>query len=224
MRLRGKGANALGQFAWRLRRYKGKVRYVCIDMSQAHPAWVAENLPKARVVFDHFHLVKAMIEKTDHVRRREMAKLDCEAKGTIRGHRFAFMRNEENLDAKGRRILGELRASNLQLADAHMLKEQLRGVHTFCETRSDAESALEDWCQAARASGIFETCQMANMVEKHLEGILGYWDFGHANSGSAEGFSTKVRLLMKQSYGLRDFKYLKLKIMDLPSRKIRVSI
>ena len=157
MRLRGKGANALGQFAWRLRRYKGKVRYVCIDMSQAHPAWVAENLPKARVVFDHFHLVKAMIEKTDHVRRREMAKLDCEAKGTIRGHRFAFMRNEENLDAKGRRILG-------------------------------------------------------------------YWDFGHANSGSAEGFSTKVRLLMKQSYGLRDFKYLKLKIMDLPSRKIRVSI
>ena len=51
-----------------------------------------------------------------------------------------------------------------------------------------------------------------------------YWDFGHANSGSAEGFNTKVWLLMKQSYGLRDFKYLKLKIMDLPSRKIRVSI
>ena len=60
--------------------------------------------------------------------------------------------------------------------------------------------------------------------EVALSGILGYWDFGHANSGSAEGFNTKVRLLMKQSYGLRDFKYLKLKIMDLPSRKIRVSI
>lgn len=62
--------------------------------------------------------------------RREMAKLDYEAKRTIKGHRFVFMRNEENLDAKGQRILGEL-----------------------------------------RASGIFEMCQMANMVEKHLEGI-----------------------------------------------------
>ena len=154
---RGKGANALRQFAWRLRRYKGKIRYVCIDMSQAYSAWVAENLPKAKVVFDHFRLIKAMVEKMDHVRRREMAKLDCEAKRTIKGHRLVFMRNEENLDAKGQRILG-------------------------------------------------------------------YWDFGHANSGSAEGFNTKVRLLMKQSYGLRDFKYLKLKIMDLPSRKIRVSI
>ena len=45
-----------------------------------------------------------------------------------------------------------------------------------------------------------------------------------SRNNSAEGFNTKVRLLMKQSYGLRDFKYLKLKIMDLPSRKIRVSI
>ena len=65
--------------------------------------------------------------------------------------------------------------------------------------------------------------EMAKLDAKSRR-ILGYWDFGHANSGSAEGFSTKVRLLMKQSYGLRDFKYLKLKIMDLPSRKIRVSI
>ena len=221
---RGKGASALKQFAWRLSKYKGKIRYVCIDMSQAYTSWVAENLPKAKIVFDHFHLIKAMIEKMDHVRRREMAKLDCEAKRAIKGHRFVFMRNEENLDAKGQRILGELRASNLQLADAHMLKEQLRRVYTFCETRYEAKSALEDWCQAARASKIHEMNQMANMVEKHLEGILGYWDFGHANSGSAEGFNTKVRLLMKQSYGLRDFKYLKLKIMDLPLRKIKVSI
>ena len=126
-------------------------------MSQAYSAWVAENLPKAKVVFGHFHLIKAMTEKMDHVRRREMAKLDYEAKRAIKGHRFMFMRNEENLDAKGLRILG---------------------------------------------------C----------------WDFDRANSGSAEGFNTKVRLLMKQSYGLRDFKCLRLKVMGLPSRKIKVII
>lgn len=221
---RGKGTEALRQFAWRLGKYKGKIRHVCIDMSQAYAKWVADTLPKARIVFDHFHLVKAMIEKMDHVRRREMAKLDYEAKRTIKGHRSVFMRNEENLDAKGKRILGEMRASNLQLADAHALKEQLRRVYSFCETRYEAKSALEDWCLTARESKISEMIQMACTVERHLEGILGYWDFDHANSGSAEGFNTKIRLLMKQSYGLRDFKYLKLKIMDLPSRKIKVSI
>ena len=221
---RGKGVAASRQFTWRLRKHKGRIRHVCIDMSQACSKWVADTLPKARIVFGHFHLVKAMIEKMDRVRRREMARLDHEAKRAIKGHRFAFMRNEENLDAKGRRILDEMRASNLQLADAHALKGRLRRIYGFCETRYEAKSALENWCLAARESKIHEMIQMASMVEKHLEGILGYWDFGHANSGSAEGFNTKVRLLMKQSYGLRDFKYLKLKIMDLPSRKIKISI
>ena len=221
---RGKGVTALKAFTWRLRKYKSKIKYVSIDMSQAYSKWVADTLPKARIVFDHFHVIKAMIEKMDHVRRREMAKLDYEAKRAIKGHRFIFMRNEENLDTKGRRILEEMRSSNLQLADAHALKEQLRRVYRFCESRHEAETELKAWCLTARESKISEMLQMANMIESHLEGILGYWDFDHANSGSAEGFNTKIRLLMKQSYGLRDFKYLKLKITDLPSRKIKVSI
>ena len=36
--------------------------------------------------------------------------------------------------------------------------------------------------------------------------------------------NTKIRLLIKQSYGIRDFKYLRLKIHDLPSRRIKTHI
>ena len=111
-------------------------------MSNACLSWVETTLPKAQIVYDHFHVIKAMIEKMDHVRRREMAKLDDQAK----------------------------------------------------------------------------------TVERHLSGILGYWDFDHASSGSAEGFNTKIRLLIKQSYGIRDFKYLRLKIHALPSRRIKTHI
>lgn len=55
------------------------VKYVCIDMSNAYSSWVEAVLPKAQIVYDHFHVIKAMIEKMDHVRRREMAesKRDC---------------------------------------------------------------------------------------------------------------------------------------------------
>ena len=130
-------------------------------------------------------------EKMDHVRRREMAKLDDQAKRAIKGHRFVFMRNEENLDSHGQRILERMRESNMQLGPG---------------------------------SAIPEMIQMAKTVERHLSGILGYWDFNHASSGSAEGFNTKIRLLIKQSYGIRDFKYLRLKIHDLPSRRIKTHI
>ena len=56
---------------------------------------------------------------------------------------------------------------------------------------------------AAQASGIFEMCQMANMVEKHLEGILGYWDFGHANSGSDHLRSKRDEFASVVSRGLK---------------------
>ena len=36
-----------------------------------------------------------------------------------------------------------------------------------------------------------------------------------------EGFNGKVRWLIKQAYGFRDFKYFRLKIFDLPSTDIR---
>ena len=36
-----------------------------------------------------------------------------------------------------------------------------------------------------------------------------------------EGFNGKVRWLIKQSFGFRDFKYFRLKIFDLPSTDIR---
>ena len=84
-------------------------------MSNAYSSWVEAVLPKPQIVYDHFHVIKAMIEKMDHVRRREMARLDDQAKRAIRGRRFVFMRNEENLDSHGRRILERMRESNMQL-------------------------------------------------------------------------------------------------------------
>ena len=51
---------------------KGKC--VCIDLSNAYSSWVEAVLPKAQIVYGHFHVIKAMIEKMDLVRRRETAK------------------------------------------------------------------------------------------------------------------------------------------------------
>ncbi len=41
-----------------------------MDMSNAYGAWAKAVLPKAEIVYDKFHLIKAMNERLDHVRRR----------------------------------------------------------------------------------------------------------------------------------------------------------
>lgn len=56
----GKGADALKPFWKRLRPSGAKIKAVAMDMSAAYRGAVATNLPKAKIVFDRFHVVKLL--------------------------------------------------------------------------------------------------------------------------------------------------------------------
>lgn len=217
----GKGVDAMKKFTYRLKRYGHKIKYVCMDMSNSYTTWAQKTLPNAAIVYDHFHLVKSVNDRLDHVRRRVMNRLDNEAKQAIKGKRFLLLKNEEDLDDSGVIKLQKLRDSNRDLADAHALKEQLRRIYRFAANYHDAESSFKEWISMALASEIPEMIAAGRMVESHLTGILGYWKFKRSSSASIEGFNGKVRWLMKQAYGYRDFKYFVLKIFDLPSTSLK---
>ncbi len=65
----GKGADALEPFWKRLRPSKAKVEAVAMDMSVAYWGAVRTHVPKARIVFDHFHVIKLFNDKLSELRR-----------------------------------------------------------------------------------------------------------------------------------------------------------
>jgi transposase len=65
----GKKADALDPFWERLKRAKAKIEAVAMDMSPAYLGAVTENLPKAVVVFDHFHGIKLINAQLSELRR-----------------------------------------------------------------------------------------------------------------------------------------------------------
>ena len=65
----GKGADALKPFGKRLRPSGAKIAAVAMDMSGAYRAAVATHLPKAKIVFDRFHVIKLFHEKLSDLRR-----------------------------------------------------------------------------------------------------------------------------------------------------------
>lgn len=66
----GKGAEALEPFFKRLKYQRSKIEAVAIDMSPAYIAAVMENLPKAKIVFDHFHIIKLYNNYLSDFRRK----------------------------------------------------------------------------------------------------------------------------------------------------------
>ena len=210
----GKGIPALSG-AWQKLK-KSKLKVVTMDMSNAYSRWISEHFPKASIVFDHFHVIKLMNDKLDHVRRRVVAKMDSAQQKQLKGLRFIFLKNNEDLPEDARRILKNMRGDFQELGDAYMFKEALRGIYSRAKSSYHARAAFHRWCKLAEETGIPELAIMAKTIRDKMDGIVSYWTFRHISNAGMEGFNNKIRWLIRQAYGFRDREYFKLKIYQLP--------
>jgi transposase len=219
----GKGADALKPFWKRLKAAHAKIRAVATDMSTAYISAVLENLPKAQLVFDRFHVMKLLNEKLTQLRR----SLFQEAEGplgqkVLKGIRWLLLKNPENLDeAKNERDrLEEALDLNKPLATAYYLKDDLR---RFWE-QEDWQAAcvfLEDWCARAEASGIRELQTFAKTLLGHRLGLLA-WYHHPISTGPLEGVNNKIKLLQRRAYGYRDLELFKLRILSLHTTRFEL--
>jgi transposase len=216
----GKGADALKPFWKRLRSSKARIEAVAMDMSAAYRGAVSAHLPKATIVFDHFHVIKLYNDKLSQLRRdlhREAT--DKLHKDVLKGTRWLLLKNPENLDAakdeKSR--LEEALALNKSLAVAYYMKEDLR---RFWEQpgKRFATAFLNDWIRRAEASGIRMLKQMAKTLAGHRSGLLAYYD-AMITSGPMEGTNNKIKTMKRQAYGFRDLEFFKLKILAIHETK-----
>ena len=251
---RGKGGDALKGFLARIKKQRPKIECVCMDMSNAYGKWVRENLPEALVVYDHFHVVKAMNDRINAIRRKAMARISADVRRCIRELDVTKMAKDELLaairreqaredkakeslkgnmrlplmdredvgkDPKAKEKLDRMLEENKDLGKAYVMKEELRDIYAYCNAEGVARAMLLDWIKEAKGSDVAELESMAKMIENHLEGVLGFWRYKGASNAKTEGFNNKIRWLIKQAYGYRDYKYFRLKILDLPNLKPR---
>ena len=216
----GKGADALKPFWKRLRPSGAKIEAVAMDMSAAYRSAVSIHLPKAVIVFDHFHVVKLFNDKLSDLRRalyREAT--DVQHKEVLKGTRWLLLKNAENLDPEKdeRSRLKEALKLNEPLAMAYYLKEDLR---RFWEQpgKRFATTFLDGWIRRAEASGIKILQQMAKTLAAHRSGLLAYYDV-MISSGPMEGTNNKIKTMKRQAYGFRDLEFFKLKILAIHETK-----
>jgi transposase len=216
----GKGADALKPFWKRLRPSGAKIEAVAMDMSAAYRVAVSTHLKTAKIVFDHFHVIKLFNEKLSELRRalyREAT--DMMHKEVLKGTRWLLLKNPENLDTEKdeKRRLEEALALNKPLATAYYLKEDLR---RFWEQpgKRFATTFLDGWLRRAEGSGIKMLQQMAKTMAAHRSGLLAYYD-AMITSGPLEGTNNKIKTMKRQAYGFRDTEFFKLKILAIHETK-----
>jgi transposase len=212
----GKGSDALIPFWKRLKKSGADIQAVAIDMSPAYIVAVFENLPKAPIVFDRFHVMKLYNDRLSDLRRH----MQREAEGplqikVLKGTRWLLLKNPENLNNEKDEAARLKRALELNtpLSMAYYLKEDLRQFWNQ-KSKADAEAYLVAWIAKARASKVAMLMKMANTLAGHRYGLLAYFDHP-ISTGPLEGTNNKIKTLQRQAYGFRDKEFFKLRILGL---------
>jgi transposase len=207
-------------FGKRLRPSRAQIEAVALDMSAAYRSAVVTHLPQAKIVFDHFPVIKLFHDKLSALRRAlDREATDIPHKEVLKGTRWLLLKNAENLDAEKdeKPRLQEALALNQPRATASYLKEDLR---RFWEQpgKRFATTFLDGGIRRAEASGIKILHQMAKTLRAHRAGLLTSYDV-MIRSGPLEGTNNKIKTMKRQAYGFRDQAFFKRKILAIHETK-----
>jgi transposase len=208
----GKGSDTLKQFREYLESHGGRseeIKQVCCDMSPAFIKGIEENFPGASITFDKFHVIKAMNEALNEVRRREAKEHPI-----LNGSRWDYLKDPKNLSEKGRERLKAIGQSGkrLQTAKAYRMKLMLQEILAAGREMSleEGRAQLKGWVRWALLCRIPEVIKVGEMMRRHMEGILnwfrsrmtnalleGYNSVLRAGRGIARGFRTCANVILK---------------------------
>ncbi len=182
---------------------QARVTAVALDMWKAYANAVTEKLPQAAIVHDKFHISQHLNKAVDKVRRQENKELVDQGDGRLKGSKFSWLANEENVNEKFVAHFNTLKHSDLKVARAWALKELFRDFWSYTYAGC-AERHFKQWYSWAIRSRLEPIKEKARMIKSHLPNILTY--FKHPISNAvAEGLNSKIQTVKANARGYRSF-------------------
>jgi transposase len=166
------------------------IETVVIDCHWPYRRAVESLLPDVRIVADKFHVVRAVDEAAQKVRRRFGRRPHERRVGRDGGVARQNHPASDPVVFRGRWVFMRL------------LKEAFASIYES-STREEAEQRLDVWISNVGASGLAEFINLWRTLNNWREQILAYFDDPMTNA-FAEGITNKIKVIKRMSYGFRD--------------------
>jgi len=138
----GKDSSTITKFSKDLQNHNGdpsNIQHACCDMSPSFISGISEQFPNAMITFDKFHVMKIMNEGVDEVRKQETKK-----KEELKGTKYLWLKNEENLSKKQKEKFSKLKNRKLKTVKAYNIKKKLQELWNL-SNREEAGQQLKKW-------------------------------------------------------------------------------
>ena len=190
-----------------------RIEAVAMDMNSAFDLEVRAHCPRARVVYDLFHVIaKYGREVISRVRVDAANQLrhDRPARRVVKQAHWLLLRNPASLNEREQVQLDEVLQANRPIMTVHVMKESLRSLWTAPDAW-EWRRRWQQWHTHAAESGIPALMRFASALKPYWRGILARvrWPM---HTGQLEGINNKIKVIKRMAYGYRDTDYFFLKI------------
>jgi transposase len=196
---------------------RGRIAAACVDMWEPFTKSILKWAPECRIIYDKFHVMQHASKAVDEVRRAEFFRKGGRMRGVVKGKRWLLLTRWTNLDSRKRQLLNELFRLNRRVMKAYLLKESLDRLWTYTYEGA-ALRYLNGWIDQLRWQRLKPFQKLAEMLLRHLEGILNYCRV-KVRFGVVEAVNGNIKALLRRGRGYRDLHYLLLKAQRMAALK-----
>jgi len=191
---------------------KDSIQAVAIDTWDPSIKAIRTYCPKAVMVFDQFHLVKAFGKVIDQVRRQEFKKASQEGKKVMKGSKYLLLKNLDHLLPQERPQLQRVLELNQNLSTVYLLKDFLKELWKG-KSRSQVQKTLEEWCKLAYESHLKPVMAFAKMLKNDAYGIYNHCLYP-LHTSRLEGINNQMKVMKRRAFGYHDLEYFSFIIQD----------
>ena len=188
---------------------RGKIVAACVDMWEPFRLSIEQWAPKCVIVYDKFHIIQHANDAIDELRRMEFFRQGKTKRSLIKGKRWLLLSRWKNLTPQRRGDLNRLFEINRRVFKAYMLKESLERLWDY-RYEGAMFNYLNKWLDQLKWQRLKPFEQLANMLVKHLQGILSYCRT-KVRFGVVEAVNGNIRMLINRGRGYKNVRYLLLK-------------
>jgi len=192
------------------------------DMSEGYINAINEHCSNVTLVLDKFHIVKALNDALDCVRKEEWQVLSKDERKALKGMRWLLYKHSSNRTKKETRLINQLKKSNRRIHRAWVLKDEFELFWQY-NSPASARKFLKRWMTTALKSRIQSMKKFVNTIRKHIENIIAY--IGNAiTNAKAEGINRIIKQVKDRSSGFKvldnfiNMIYLTVGDMDIPAQ------
>lgn len=174
------------------------IRFFSADMSRAYEAGITKLFPNADLVWDRFHLAKAVNEAVNNIRKQLIRRNKDERLSLTK---YIFLRHEKDLtDAQADR-LREIRLTNPEMALAYDMKEAFLEIMKI----NDPDIMLNrlfEWVEWVKESGHEYLKKKAKTFCDKFDRIVA-WTRHPVSNSVCEGINKNIQDARRQAYGYK---------------------